>query len=118
MTFKKPVEARTFIGKTITIHIDRPLGSRHPQHGFIYPINYGFVPGTIAPDGEALDAYLLGVFEPVETFTGMCIAVIHRKNDSDDKLVVAPEGSFYSDEQIFALVEFQEQFFETVIIRG
>lgn len=69
-----------FLGKSVTIKIDRPLGSKHPKHSFVYEVNYGFVPGTKAPDGEEIDAYLLGVNEKVEEFTGKCIAVVHRKN--------------------------------------
>ncbi len=106
-----------FLGKTVTVLIDRPLGSRHPQHGFLYLLNYGCVPGTLAPDGEELDAYVLGVFEPLERFEGRCIAVVQRLDDDDDKLVLAPEGVQYSDEQILALIEFQERFFKPVIRR-
>ena len=105
-----------YLGKTIKIKIDRPLGSKHPKYGFIYPINYGYVPNTISGDGEEIDAYLLGVFEPVEEFTGECIAIIHRTNDNDDKLVIAKEKN-YSDDAINALTEFQERYFEHIIIR-
>ena len=111
------VEARTFIGKTVDITIDRPLGSKHPEAGFIYPVNYGFLPNIPAPDGEDMDAYILGVFKPLETFTGRCIAVIQRSDDDDDKLIVAPDGKNYSDEQILALTEFQERFFESSVTR-
>ena len=52
-----------FIGHTVTVTVDRPIGSRHPDHGFINPVNYGYIRGVIAPDGEDLDAYILGVFE-------------------------------------------------------
>ena len=110
-------EAQTFLNQIIHIQIDRPLGSCHPQHGFIYPVNYGFVPGTIAPAGEPIDAYVLGVFEPIEEFTGRCLAIVHRPDDDDDKLVVAPEDRHYSDEQIQALIEFQERFFTSIIQR-
>jgi len=106
-----------FIGETVKIKIDRPLGSSHPEWGFIHSLNYGYLPGVIAPDGEELDAYLLGVFDPVEEFTGVCIAVIHRRDDPDDKLVVAPEGVNYSDEQILALTEFIERHFQSEVIR-
>ena len=106
---------RTYIGKKLTIQIDRPLGSRHPEHGFIYPVNYGYLPGVIGGDGEDLDAYLLGVFEPVGNFTGVCIAIIHRLDDLDDKLIITPQGSTYSPEQIRALTEFQERFFTSEI---
>ena len=107
-----------FIGKIVSIHIDRPLGSRHPQHGFFYPLNYGFVPGIMALDGEEQDAYVLGVFEPLEQFEGRCIAVIHRLDDEDDKLVLVPDGVEYTDEQILALTEFQERFFKVIVLRN
>ncbi|HLD05019.1 MAG TPA: inorganic diphosphatase [Candidatus Nanoarchaeia archaeon] len=107
----------SYLGKTVTVKMDRPMGSRHPDCGFIYPVNYGFVPDTKAPDGDEMYAYVLGVFEAVDEFTGTCIAVIHRTNDDDDKLVVVPEGVEYTDEQIKALTEFQERYFKSVIIR-
>ena len=109
--------ARDFLNPTVLIQIDRPLGSRHPTHGFIYPVNYGYVPDTIAPDGEPIDAYVLGVFDPSETFTGRCIAIVHRLDDDDDKLIVVPEGRQFSDEQIQVLIEFQERFFTSIIQR-
>ena len=108
---------KEYIGKTLKVEIDRPFGSKHPKHGFIYPVNYGFIPNTVSGDGEELDAYLLGVFEPVEEFDGECIAIVHRTNDDDDKLVVVPKGVNYSDDQIDALTEFQERYFEHIIIR-
>lgn len=106
------VDARTFIGKTVNVRMDRPLGSKHPWEGFMDLANYGFIPNVPAPDGEDLDAYVLGVFKPVETFTGKCIAVIQRLDD-DDKLI-----KDYSDEQIIALTEFQERFFAPLVTRG
>ncbi len=109
------MHVRDFLNQIIRIKIDRPLGSHHPQHGFIYPVNYGYVPDTPAPDGDDLDAYVLGVFEPIEEFRGRCLAIVHRLDDDDDKLIVVPEGRQYSDEQIQALVEFQERFFISII---
>ena len=109
---------KSLIGKTLTIQIDRPMGSRHPEHGFIYPLNYGCLPGVFSADREELDAYLLGVFEPVEEYSGVCIAIIHRLNDDDDKLVIVPEGNSYTPDQIRALTEFQERFFQSEINIG
>lgn len=113
----KSVGATDYLGKNVSIVIDRKLGTKHPKHGFIYMVNYGYVPNTVSGEGEELDAYLLGVFEPIEEFLGKVIAVIHRTNDDDDKLVVVPNDREYSDEAIRALTEFQEQYFESVIIR-
>ncbi len=110
--------SRTFLDQTVTVIMDRPLGSRHPTHGFLYLLNYGYIPGTLAPDGEAVDAYVLGVFEPVDQFTGHCIALIQRIDDDDDKLIVVPPGRMYTDDQIVVLTEFQERFFHSVISRA
>lgn len=110
----KSVIANDYLGKNVSIVIDRKLGTKHPKHGFIYMVNYA---NTISGDGEELDAYLLGVFEPVDEFIGKVIAIIHRTNDDDDKLVVVPDDRKYSDDAIRALTEFQEQYFESVIIR-
>lgn len=107
-----------WIGRDVTVVVDRPLGSRHPDHGFMYPLNYGYIPGTVSGDNEELDAYILGVHHPLKTFTGRVIAVIHRLNDDDDKLIVtaADEAHLYSDEEIRELTKFQEQFFDSIII--
>ena len=106
-----------YIGKTVNIKIDRKFGTKHPEHDYIYPINYGYIPNTISGDGEEIDAYLLGVFTPVSEYKGECIAIIHRTNDNDDKLIIVPEGKDYSNDAIEALTEFQEQYFEHIIIR-
>lgn len=106
-----------YLGKIITAKIDRPLGTKHPNHSYFYPINYGFIPNTINGDGEEIDCYILGIFEPITEFTGECIAIIHRTDDNDDKLVLAPEGKSFSNTEILTLVNFQERFFESEIIR-
>ena len=113
----KQNENYQYVGKIVNAKIDRPFGSKHPKHGFIYPVNYGYIPNTVSGDGEELDCYILGVFEPLEEFKGKCIAIVHRINDNDDKLIIVPEGKDYTEEQIRALIEFQEQYFESEIIK-
>ena len=110
-------EAYGYIGENVKIHIDRKLGTKHPKHDFIYEVNYGYIPNTISGDGEELDAYVLGVDSPIEDFEGKCIAVIHRINDDDDKLIVVPENKDFSDEEIRKLTSFQEKYFKSEIIR-
>ena len=101
------------LGKKVKVTVDRPMGTYHPQHkDLFYPINYGYIEGIIAPDGEEQDAYILGVDTPVDEFEGIVIAIIHRNNDIEEKWVVAPEGSFFTKEEIEEAVRFQEQFFE------
>lgn len=98
-----------FLGETVTVQVDRPIGYRH--NDMIYPINYGFLPGVMGGDGEEQDAYILGVDEPVRSFTGKVVGVIRRHNDCEDKLVVAPEGKEYHQGEIAEAVWFQEQYF-------
>lgn len=112
------VDSKQFLNRIVSVKIDRPMGSKHPKWNFIYPVNYGYVPNTTSGDGEELDCYVLGVFEPLENFTGKCIAVIHRLNDEDDKLIVVSKDRNFSNEEIRVLVEFQERFFESKIVRG
>ncbi len=105
------------IGDIVTVTVDRPLGSYHPKHkDMYYPINYGYVAGIMAPDGEEQDAYLLGVDKAVESFTGKIIAVIHRLDDVEDKWAVCPESMTFSREEIWEKVRFQEQYFHSEII--
>ena len=106
----------SYLGKLVRVKMDRPLGSKHPKHNFIYSLNYGFIPNTTSGDGEEIDVYIIGEFEPLETYEGYVVAIIKRTNDIEDKLVVCKELSKYSKEQIKALVEFQERFFESTII--
>ncbi|WP_302027839.1 inorganic pyrophosphatase [Eubacterium ventriosum] len=101
------------LGKIVKVTVDRPMGTYHPKHKDIYyTINYGYIEGIMASDGEEQDAYILGVNKPVEEFTGEVIAIIHRLNDVEDKWVVAPEDELYSKEQIEEQVKFQEKYFE------
>jgi len=105
------------IGKIVTVTIDRPMGSYHPVHkSLCYPINYGYVKGIMAHDGEEQDAYVIGVDVPVKEFTGKIVAIIHRNDDDEDKWVVCPAGMDFTQEEIEELVRFQEQFFESIII--
>lgn len=109
--------AKDYLGKIVKVVIDRPLGSEHPKHKFEYLANYGHIEGIIAPDGEELDAYYLGIDTPVETAEGRVIAIIHRVDDDDDKLVVVPNGKELTDDDIEKAVNFQEQWFKHKIVR-
>ena len=108
-----------YIGKKVMVKMDRQLGTKHPKFDWEYKLNYGFIPDTMSPDGEELDAYVIGVDEPVETFDGVCVAVIRREDDNDDKLIVVPEDHpEISDQDILDATHFQEQFFKPQVLRG
>ena len=104
------------IGNIVKVTVDRPLGSYHPKHKDIYyPVNYGYIEGIFAPDGEEQDAYILGVNEPVEEFWGRIIAIIHRFDDVEEKWVVAPKNVSFTKDEIMQQVEFQEKYFKSEI---
>jgi len=109
--------AKQFLSKEVEVTFDRPLGSKHPEHDFIYEINYGYIQGVKAPDGEYLDAYYLGTDQPLKKAKGIVKAIIHRLDDDDDKLVVMPKDIEMSDEEIEKTTNFQEKWFKHTILR-
>ncbi len=118
MTLKERHEqVQGYLGKTVTIEIDRPIGYVHRkgEKTLVYPINYGFVPGVLGGDGEELDVFLLGVDKPVSSFTGKIIGIVYRANDVEDKLVMAPSGVSFNAEEIARAVYFQEKYYDTTV---
>lgn len=117
MDSKSLILAKCYLNKIVDVTIDRPIGSFHPKWNFKYPINYGYLKGIFAPDGEELDAYVLKIDKPIKEFTGKVVAIIHRLDDDDDKLIVIPENENITDEEIEKSVDFQEKWFKHEIIR-
>ena len=105
---------KNYLGKIVNVIIDRPLNSKHPKHDIIYKLNYGYIPNTVSGDGEEIDAYVVGVNQPIKTIEAKVIAVIHRINDNEDKLVVCPLDykSKFTKEDIINLTLFQERYFK------
>lgn len=108
-----------YLNKIIEAKIDRPIGSSHPKYpDHVYLVNYGYVPNTVSGDGKELDCYVLGEYKPLSEFKGKCIAIIHRLNDDDDKLILAPENKNFTNDEIRLLTDFQERFYKSEIIRN
>ena len=105
------------IATTVTVTVHRPLGSYHPKYkDMYYPVNYGYIEEIMASDGEEQDAYILGVNEPVDKFTGKIIAIVHRKDDVEEKWVVVPDGMMFSKGEIRQQIYFQEQYYDGEIV--
>lgn len=118
MTFEeRKAQVKSYLGKTVKIGIDRPIGYVHKKENYslTYPINYGYIPDVLGGDGEELDVYLLGVNEPVEEYECEIIAIAHRHNDVEDKLVGAPVGMKFTKAVIENSIRFQEQYYDTEI---
>lgn len=106
---------KPYLGKKVSLVIDQPYGTSYQNA--VYECNYGYIPNTVAPDGEGIDAYFIGPKEPLEKAEGVVIAIIHRLDDDDDKLIVVPEGVLMTDKEIETAVNFREKFFKHEIIR-
>lgn len=104
----------SYMGKNVHVVVDRPIGYRHGE--VVYPVNYGYLPGVMAEDGEEQDVYILGVDVPIAQFDGRVIAAVCRADDNEDKLVVAPEGQVYHQAQIAQAVHFQERYFRSRVV--
>ena len=114
---ERHAQVEGYLGKTVTIEIDRPIGYVHHKGAktLVYPINYGYIPGVLGGDGEELDVFLLGVSEPVATYTGRIIGIAYRADDVEDKLIMAPADTRFSAEEIARAVHFQEKYYQTTI---
>ncbi len=112
-------EPMDFIGKQICVKVDRPKGSAHPKHpGMVYGVNYGYVEnGLLMPDGEPVDVYILAEDVPFAEYIGRVTAVIHRRDDDEDKLVVTPDGIVPTWEEVRQATHFCEQYFDSVVYK-
>ena len=108
---------RQYLGQIVTVTVDRPVGFHHVTKGIHldYTVNYGFLPGVTGGDGEEQDVYILGVSEPLETFTGRIIGVVRRKDDNEDKFIAAPEGIPFTAAQILEEIRFVEKYFDSTV---
>lgn len=108
---------RSYLGKTVTVMVDRPIGFHHVTKGIHldYTVNYGYLPGVTGGDGEEQDVYILGVTEPLDVFTGKIIGVVRRKDDNEDKFLAAPEGLHFSAEQMRQQIHFVEKYFDSAV---
>lgn len=111
------VKSQGLTMNNIHVIVDRSLGTYHPKHKDIYyPVNYGYIEGIIAGDGEEQDAYILGIDKPVEEFDGELFAIVHRINDVEDKWIIVPQGYQISAEEIEETIAFQEQYFQHILL--
>ena len=98
--------------KIFSAVIDRPVGFKD-SFGNVYPINYGYIPELMGGDGEEQDVYIIShdPQQPLENFTGKLVAIIHRRDDIEDKWVLAPVNEEVDKTLIAEQTHFMEQYF-------
>ena len=105
-----------FANKIVNVTIDRPLGSKHPKFGWIYPINYGYIPNTTAEDNLEIDVYVIDSKKPLKEARVKIIGIVNRKDDIESKLIgIIDTNKRYTLNEIYERIEFQEQFFNSKI---
>lgn len=94
------------------ITIERPQGSRHPNHpSIIYPIDYGYVNDTVGADGHELDIF---VGSSSTGLVGTMVTVDHRKRDTEYKLIYNSRA-----EEVYLIngfINFDRELMEGVLI--
>ncbi len=107
---------RSWLAKTVTVSIDHPYGSFHPHLPDVtMPVNAGYVLESM-DSGELIDAYVYGIDEPLETYTGTVGAVIYRREDGRMRFAVVPKGMTLDHDALIASIAFAEQYHDTRII--
>jgi inorganic pyrophosphatase len=65
--------------------LDRPHGSSHPRYpDIIYPIDYGYIDGTLGTDGDEVDVF---VGTASSGLVGLLLTTDHRRGDRECKLL-------------------------------
>ena len=107
-----------YLGKTVDIEIDRPVGYVHHKNDrtLIYPINYGYIPGVLGGDGEELDVYVLGTDEPRQRLCVRIVGIAYREDDAEDKLIASVCEEKYTAEQMAEAIAFQERYYHTTVV--
>lgn len=100
----------------LIVTIDRPKGFQN-EFGTVYPLNYGYIEGIVGGDGEKQDAYCIedGDIQPRKFFEGYLIGIVIRKNDSEEKWLVAKKDKTYTQKQLTEKIKFLEKYFNSSI---
>jgi inorganic pyrophosphatase len=73
--------------ETNALILDRPKDTRHPRYPeMIYPLDYGYVEGTTASDGDGIDVWVGSL--STKMLTGILCTFDTIKRDAEIKLLI------------------------------
>lgn len=109
---------RNMLGKTVTVIIDKHYGDFHPMiEDTQYPYNAGYIKEDITQeDASFQDAYVIGVNENIDEFTGFVCGIIYHKDEENSKWIVAPIGMNVNHDEVIQLLGLEEQFHDSRFI--
>jgi inorganic pyrophosphatase len=116
-----------FIGNKYEVTIERPIGFEHSKDGvdFKYSVNYGYIKGITADDGEDIDVYIVGPTIPYDigsTIECLIIGISYRVDDNENKLIGVPSwyckelNEEFSADYLIKAVHFREKYYDSYII--
>jgi len=89
------------LGSFVNVIVDAPIGMIHPYlPDTFYEINAGFISDILNMDDDFQEAYIYGVYKPIEKFNGTVIGVIHYKDRDTTKWIVSNTINFKIDDVI------------------
>ncbi len=95
------------IGEAVSIIIDHRKGSVD-ENGIYYPINVGYINDDSSLNGR-IRVYLLGVYSPLDSYTGEFLGYIKSKGD-EDRIVCGNFQEQFSDDQILSQIDFIDKY--------
>ena len=102
----------TLVGNSELV-IDRPRGSAHPKYpGFVYPVDYGFLSGTVSMDGGGIDVWS-GTDSRRQVDAVVCTVDL-RKRDSEIKILI---GCTEEEKAAILAIHNNAEFMKGVLIR-
>ncbi|MGM9940698.1 MAG: GNAT family N-acetyltransferase [Bulleidia sp.] len=108
---------RSLLGKTVQIIVDQPYGSLDLRTEGIRTCNVGYMKEEdVMEDREIIPAYVTGVHQPLETFTGVVIGLIYHKEDHLIRVIAAPHGMIIDRKQVISEIGMMEQYYESRMI--
>ncbi len=98
------------LGKTADITIDRKAGSRNIRHkNMMYSVNIGYLAAEKDKGSRRHLVYIIGAENTSDTFEGMILATIKRRDTNSILLVAAPLGKYFYEPQIRECLHFFER---------
>lgn len=108
---------RSYLGKNVTVIVDRPYGSLDLRSDGEMTCNCGYVQQPVTmEDNDDIEARIVGIYEPRESFTGTVIGIIYHKEDSHMHLIVAPPAWTINRNEIITQIGMVEQYYHTRMI--
>lgn len=108
---------KELLGTTVNVIVEQKYGTLDQRSDGEMTVNCGFVsqPASIV-DREMIDAYVVGVYQPCDSFTGTVIGLVCHEEDDRMHLLVAPVTLNVKKEEIIEQIGCVEQYYRSRLV--